>query len=105
MKLELETTDLEPLVRRVVHECLQQLTSTDGAQATTAESGEKLLLNAAEAAKLLSISERTLWELKKNGDIPYVPVGSGDKKQCIRYAMDDIRELVARRKRHGNDAE
>jgi hypothetical protein len=65
----------------------------------------RLLLNSADAAEMLSISERTLWELKRKGEIPYVSVGSGGRKDCIRYAVDDLRELIQRRRSNGDDDE
>ena len=37
--------------------------------------GDKILLNPAEAAALLSVSERTLWNLTENGHIPCVRIG------------------------------
>jgi excisionase family DNA binding protein len=42
----------------------------------------RLLMTAREAANAMAISERTLWGLTKNGEIPCVRVG-----QSIRYDL------------------
>jgi excisionase family DNA binding protein len=54
----------------------------------------KLLLSSREAAKVLSISERSLWTLTKNGEIPFVKIGA-----CKRYTLSDLMEFVDRNKR------
>jgi excisionase family DNA binding protein len=58
---------------------------------------DKLLLNAREAAALLSISTRKLWALTASGEIPKVPVG-----RAVRYSIDDLREWIERVKVSGN---
>ena len=50
---------------------------------------EKLLLSSKEAAKLLSISERTLWTITNAGKIPCVRI-LGAK----RYARSDIEKFI-----------
>ncbi|MFN6400607.1 MAG: helix-turn-helix domain-containing protein [Planctomycetota bacterium] len=54
----------------------------------TQRSGQ-LLVTAQEAAKMLSISERTLWTLTKAGKLPCVMLGS-----CKRYSIRDIEDFV-----------
>jgi len=54
---------------------------------------EPWLLTARQAAKVLSISERTLWGLTKSGDIPAVRFGGRN----VRYSPDDLREWIRRR--------
>lgn len=54
---------------------------------------EPLLLTARQAAKILSISERTLWGLTKTGDIPAVRFGGRN----VRYSPDDLRAWIQRR--------
>lgn len=54
------------------------------------EHPKRLLLTPREAAKVLAISERSLW----GSDIPKVRVG----KRGVRYSVDDLRTWIARRK-------
>ena len=49
---------------------------------------EKILLNSRDAANRLSISERTLFQLRKDGHLPAVQVGCS-----IRYDLDDLRKF------------
>ncbi|MGI8982266.1 MAG: helix-turn-helix domain-containing protein [Pirellulaceae bacterium] len=104
MKIELTTHDIEPLVRKVVQECLRQV--YDQREHLARKRGDqpaspKLLLNSAEAAKMLDISERTLWELKRSGELPFVPMGNGGKRDSVRYAVADLTDFIERRKRAG----
>lgn len=46
-----------------------------------------------QAAKVLSISERTLWGLTKAGDIPAVRFGGRN----VRYSPDDLRAWIQKR--------
>jgi excisionase family DNA binding protein len=51
---------------------------------------EKLLLSAREAAKVLSISERTLWsQTEPRGKIPVVRMGSR-----VLYPVDALRQWI-----------
>lgn len=52
--------------------------------------GERLLLRPRDAARLLSISERTLW----GSNIPKTRIG----KRGVRYSMDDLRDWIAQQK-------
>jgi len=53
----------------------------------------KLLLTAKEAARALAISERTLWSLTRNGDIPSVRFG-----RAVRYDPRDLDRWIERQK-------
>jgi len=55
--------------------------------------GAPLLINAREAAKLLAISERTLWTLMRNQEVPVVRIG-----RAIRYPLADLIAWVKHRK-------
>jgi len=43
------------------------------------------LLTPKEAAAALAISERTLWQLKSDGEIPHIPIG-----RSVRYDPADL---------------
>lgn len=58
-----------------------------------AENGLPKLLKPKEAAEVLSVSERTLWNLTRNEEIPAVRIG-----RSVRYDPDDLREWIERRK-------
>jgi excisionase family DNA binding protein len=47
------------------------------------------LLTARQAAKLLSISERTLYAFTKDGTLPVVRLG-----RSVRYSLEDLREWI-----------
>ncbi len=50
-----------------------------------------LLLNARDAARLLSISERTLWGLthRSENPLPYIRIG-----RCLRYLLSDVHAWI-----------
>jgi len=50
---------------------------------------ETLLITAAEAAKSLSICERTLWGLTKTQELPCVRIG-----RSVRYNPTDLRVWI-----------
>jgi excisionase family DNA binding protein len=54
-----------------------------------------LALRRREAAKALSISERHLWQLTKDGHIPCVRVGSGTRKTVL-YPVADLQAWLTR---------
>lgn len=60
---------------------------------------ERLLVTAKEAAVLLAISERTLWQLTSDGDVPAIRLG-----RSVRYDLADLRAFIAA-KRSGGAAE
>ncbi|MCI0638481.1 MAG: helix-turn-helix domain-containing protein [Gemmataceae bacterium] len=67
---------------------------------------EPILLRAEEAAAALAISERTLWELTQNGEIPCVAVGAGKERKSVRYRVDALRAWAAKNegaKRNGQE--
>jgi excisionase family DNA binding protein len=93
--------DLEPLIRRVVQETLAQLGREHGAPATGPTGSEPastgaVLLTARQAARALAISERKLWELTKQGQIPHVRVG-----RAVRYRPADLDAWAEARKQSG----
>lgn len=52
-----------------------------------------LALRPKAAAQMLSISERYLWELTKDGQIPCRRVGNG-KRQAVLYPMAALEEWL-----------
>lgn len=54
----------------------------------------KLLLTSREAAKALSISERTLWGLANQGILRSIRIG-----RSVRYSLDELREFIAQQSR------
>ncbi|MCL5280495.1 MAG: helix-turn-helix domain-containing protein [Planctomycetes bacterium] len=56
---------------------------------TTEQTVEPLLLTVRQAAKTLSISERTLFTLTQDGDIPAVRFG-----RSVRYDPVDLRAWI-----------
>ena len=67
--------------------------STNGQNLLPAEV-EQILLTPRETAKVLSVSERTLYALTApRGDIPVVRVGSN----IVRYAVEDLREWAKKK--------
>ena len=57
-------------------------------------SPDPMLVTAREAAKMLAVSERTLWTLADSGALPRVPIGP----RCYRYDVADLRAWIAARK-------
>ena len=51
---------------------------------------EKLLVDAREAARLLSISERTLWSITNQGLIKVVRIG-----RSVRYPRSSLEDFVS----------
>lgn len=52
-----------------------------------------LLLTETQAAKALSISPRSLWAIRKKGEIPWVSTG-----RSVRYDVRDIQSWIDRKK-------
>lgn len=50
-----------------------------------------LLVDSREAARMLSISARTLWTFTAKGEIPCVRIG-----KAVRYSVDDLRAWIER---------
>ena len=53
----------------------------------------KLLLTAKQAAQSLAISERTLWELTRRGEIPRLKIGA-----AVRYDLRDLQAWIDKKK-------
>jgi excisionase family DNA binding protein len=51
------------------------------------------LLKPKEAARMLSISERSLWKFTRSGEIPFVQIG-----RSVRYDPKDLEALINTRK-------
>jgi excisionase family DNA binding protein len=58
----------------------------------------KFLLTPKQAAETLSISPRKLWGMTASGEIPHIRLG-----RCVRYAVDDLLEMIERMKKGGTD--
>lgn len=56
----------------------------------TKQTATRLLLSPREAAKTLSICERTLYALTKRGELPVVRIG-----RAVRYSLDDLKAWIA----------
>lgn len=50
---------------------------------------ERLLISPREAAKMLSICERTLYSMTQRGLIPAVHLG-----RCVRYDVDSLKAFI-----------
>jgi excisionase family DNA binding protein len=48
-----------------------------------------LLVNEREAARMLGLGSRTVWELRARGRLPFIKVGS-----AIRYDVADLRAFI-----------
>ncbi|TPJ57424.1 helix-turn-helix domain-containing protein [Mesorhizobium sp. B2-6-1] len=57
------------------------------------------LLTPEEACAELGIGEDTLRAMRKAGEIPYINVGQGKKRETPRYELDDLNAWKARRKK------
>jgi len=53
----------------------------------------RILVTPREAARALSICEKTLWSLTKRGELPAVKIG-----RSVRYNLADLQLLVNQRK-------
>ena len=56
---------------------------------------EPLLVDAFTAARMLGISQRTLWKLTKAGEVTHVPIG-----RRVLYDPGDLRAYCEAQKRH-----
>lgn len=56
-----------------------------------------LLVKAKEAATVLSISERKLWELTNRKEIPCIRVG-----RSVRYSLADLSAWIDRKRTEGH---
>ena len=58
---------------------------------STIDSTTVILIDAREAARRLSISPRTLWDLTKNRIVPSIKIG-----KCVRYRVADLEDWTRR---------
>ncbi len=54
---------------------------------------QPLLVSPREAARMLSLSERTLWSLTASGNLPRIKLG-----RLVRYSIDDLRQFIDQRR-------
>lgn len=59
---------------------------------------DRLLITLSEAARLLSISPKTLRGHVAKGELVYRKIGLGSSRPRLRFARDDIEEFLERRK-------
>ena len=57
---------------------------------------ERLLVSTREAARMLALSDRTLWTLRQRGTLRAVIIGG-----AVRYDLSDLRDFVDRAKTGG----
>ncbi|TGT72966.1 DNA-binding protein [bacterium M00.F.Ca.ET.159.01.1.1] len=57
------------------------------------------LLTPEQACAELGIGEDTLRALRKAGEIPYINIGRGEKRETPRYELDDLNAWKAKRKK------
>ena len=55
--------------------------------------GADSLLTVEQAAKILTISQRHLWDLTNRGELPAIKIG-----RSVSYSSKDIAEFIARRR-------
>ena len=55
---------------------------------------DPVLVTAREAARMLAVSERTLWTLADSGELPRVPIGP----RGYRFDVADLRAWIAAQK-------
>ena len=95
MQLRLEK-DLASIAESVASLVLPELTGKLQGAVRPAEA-EPLLIGAADAAKLLSISSKTLWNhTVPRGDIPCVTIGTR-----VLYSPPDLKTWIEREKAKG----
>ena len=56
----------------------------------------RLLLSTREAAKALSVCEKTLWTLTKNGELPVIRIG-----RAVRYSIADLQNWIQKNSENG----
>ena len=65
----------------------------------TTDTLSPLALRPRDAAKLLSISERTLFSLTKAGSIPCIRTGPPDRRGCVLYSVATLQGWLAEHSR------
>lgn len=64
-----------------------------------AGAASRLALRPREAARILGIGERKLWELTNRCMIPHIRIG-----RCVRYPVDQLRTWLAEQAAKGRSA-
>ena len=59
------------------------------------------LLRADDVSKLLSVQTSTVYEWVRMDYIPHIRLGTGKKKPCVRFDLDEIKRWLAERKAQG----
>lgn len=59
---------------------------------------DQMLLTPRDAARLLSLSERTLYSLRRRGELPAVQVG-----RAVRFDVTDLRAWIDQKKTAGRE--
>ncbi len=67
----------------------QKSSSSHSLQTVVLHRDEVLLVDAGEAARILSIGKRKLWSETNCGNIPSVRIG-----RAVRYSVESLREYV-----------
>jgi hypothetical protein len=62
----------------------------------------QLLLTSRQAAAALSISERTLAQLKSNGQLKPIKLAGRGKARSLRYAVADLQTWIEKQKENAN---
>ena len=65
------------------------------------ETALQRLLKADEVADALGVRVSTVYEWVRMGYIPHIRLGTGQKKPCIRFELDEIKRWLADRKTQG----
>jgi len=81
-RIEIPVISLDD-IRQVVREELDRLRLADA------------LVDAKEAADLLGVKPRTIWDWRKQGRLPYVEISPS----CYRFRKSDIEQFLAKRTR------
>lgn len=76
------------LAKEIARE-LREIPATTPAIPVTPVSHDPILITSTEAAKLLSISPRKLWELTNSNQIPFLHIG-----RSVRFDVEELRRWV-----------
>lgn len=70
------------------------MTTPDNLQENTEVKNEPILLTVKQVAKLIGMSERSIWRLSGSGEFP-APIALGRSKRWYRKSVDDFAEANA----------
>lgn len=101
--LQFDAEVFRPLIEQAVEAAmirLEQARATVGGNRgaldmTPASASSPLALRPREAAKVLGVSARLLWQLTKDGIVPCVRVGRG-KRQTVLYPVMELQAWLTR---------